>query len=323
MTSPAPTPTASTTPAATVNGDARPLSGVDPATTALDWLRGHGLTGAKEGCAEGECGACSVMVLRPENPGDRSAGGTRWTAINACLIPAAALDGGEVVTSEGLGSPTDLHPVQHEMAVRGGSPVRLLHTRVRLQHGGGVLPALTVTTARARSGAAQSADGSHPDAEHGANGFDLHALSRQPLPLHRLPPDPRRRLCPRRSPPTATRSPTAARRPPRYCAPPALDGASGVFVRPADLDRGARAARRAPRRRPRRRLHGLGRRGQHPRPPRAVRRRHRPAARAAHPRASATRTSRSVPRSPSARSSDGWRAGSRCWTGCSRSSPHD
>ena len=44
-----------------------------------------------------------------------------WTAINACLVPAAALDGQEVVTSEGLGSPDDLHPVQREMAVRGGS----------------------------------------------------------------------------------------------------------------------------------------------------------------------------------------------------------
>ncbi|WP_415676492.1 2Fe-2S iron-sulfur cluster-binding protein, partial [Tsukamurella hominis] len=48
----------------TVNGRSRPFTG--PAhTSALDWLRDQGLTGAKEGCAEGECGACSILVARP------------------------------------------------------------------------------------------------------------------------------------------------------------------------------------------------------------------------------------------------------------------
>ena len=104
-----------TEPQVTVNGQSRPLSGVPTPTTALDFLRGIGLTGAKEGCAEGECGACSVMVARPDGEG------SRWTAVNACLVPALALDGQEVVTSEGLGTPEDLHPVQREMADRGGS----------------------------------------------------------------------------------------------------------------------------------------------------------------------------------------------------------
>ncbi len=85
-------------------------------TNALDFVRGLGLTGAKEGCAEGECGACAVLVLRPAPDA-----GSRWTAVNACLVPAAALDGQEVVTAEGLGSPGHLHPVQEELAVRGGS----------------------------------------------------------------------------------------------------------------------------------------------------------------------------------------------------------
>ena len=98
-----------------VNGQQRPISGLPAHTSALDLVRGLGLTGAKEGCAEGECGACAVLVLRPE--GDAS----RWTPVNACLVPAAALDGQEVVTAEGLGSPAHLHPVQSEMAVRGGS----------------------------------------------------------------------------------------------------------------------------------------------------------------------------------------------------------
>ena len=103
-------------PRITVNGVPRALDGVPTHVTALDWLRDQGLTGAKEGCAEGECGACSVMVVRP---GVDAA--SQWTAINACLVPALALDGQEVVTAEGLGTPDDLHPVQREMAERGGS----------------------------------------------------------------------------------------------------------------------------------------------------------------------------------------------------------
>ena len=61
-------------PSITVNGESRALNGVPAWVNALDWLRGLGLTGAKEGCAEGECGACSVLVARPD--GD----GSRWTA---------------------------------------------------------------------------------------------------------------------------------------------------------------------------------------------------------------------------------------------------
>ncbi|WP_183098077.1 xanthine dehydrogenase small subunit [Nocardioides pelophilus] len=103
-------------PQVTVNGEARSLVGAEPPTSALDWLRSLGLTGAKEGCAEGECGACSVLVARAGVDAP-----TEWTAVNACLVPAAALADQEVVTSEGLGGPENLHPVQQELAVRGGS----------------------------------------------------------------------------------------------------------------------------------------------------------------------------------------------------------
>ncbi|WP_169251497.1 FAD binding domain-containing protein [Brevibacterium sp. 'Marine'] len=99
----------------TINETVREFDG-PPHTNALDFLRGQGLTGAKEGCAEGECGACAIMVARPDE-----SGGTRWTSVNSCLLPAAALDGGEVVTSEGLADGDTVHPVQEEMAVRGGS----------------------------------------------------------------------------------------------------------------------------------------------------------------------------------------------------------
>jgi xanthine dehydrogenase small subunit len=99
----------------TVNGVPRSLEDTDPATSTLDLVRGLGLTGAKEGCAEGECGACAVLVLREDEDG------SRWVAVASCLVPAASLDGQEVVTVEGLGTPDHLHPVQRSLAERGGS----------------------------------------------------------------------------------------------------------------------------------------------------------------------------------------------------------
>jgi len=81
-----------------VNGRARAIS-IDPRTTLLDCLRGvlH-LTGTKKGCDHGQCGACTVLI-----------GGRR---MNSCLALAAAHDGDEITTIEGLGTPGNLHPVQ-------------------------------------------------------------------------------------------------------------------------------------------------------------------------------------------------------------------
>jgi xanthine dehydrogenase small subunit len=145
-------------PEVTVNGEARPLAGLPAHTNALDYLRGLGLTGAKEGCAEGECGACAVLVARPDGAG------SRWTPVNACLVPAAALDGQEVVTAEGLGSPEALHPVQAELAVRGGSQC------------GYCTPGFVCAMAAEYYRPDRSGDGREHDAEHGPNGFDLHAM---------------------------------------------------------------------------------------------------------------------------------------------------
>ena len=72
----------------TVNGTEHSDGQVPAHENALDWLRSRGFTGAKEGCAEGECGACSVLVAAPGDDG-----GTAWTAVNSCLVPVAALDG--------------------------------------------------------------------------------------------------------------------------------------------------------------------------------------------------------------------------------------
>ena len=153
-------------PQLTVNGRTRELGEVGGHVTLLEWLRAGGLTGGKEGCAEGECGACAVLVARPDGP-DRA----RWVAVNACLVPAAAFDRQEVVTAEGLGQPGRLHPVQREMADRGGSQC------------GYCTPGFVCSMAAeyyrpGRQPAVHHLNGSGAaDHEHGPNGFDLHALS--------------------------------------------------------------------------------------------------------------------------------------------------
>ena len=82
-----------------------------PTTTLLQYLRGPlARHGTKEGCAEGDCGACTVVV---GEPGD---GRIRYRAVNACIRFVGAVDGCEVVTAESLRAPTgELHPVQQAM----------------------------------------------------------------------------------------------------------------------------------------------------------------------------------------------------------------
>ncbi|GAB3259061.1 xanthine dehydrogenase small subunit [Arthrobacter pigmenti] len=174
----------------TVNGQQRPLNGIGAHTTALDWLRSCGLTGAKEGCAEGECGACAVLVAQPAEPGQSDgADQTAWASVNSCLIPAAALNGQEVVTAEGLGSPTDLHPVQSQMAANGSSQCgyctpgfacSMAAEFYRCGRGGGASTAETPAAGSAEVPVAKAPTAGNEtpaDDEHGPNGFDLHALS--------------------------------------------------------------------------------------------------------------------------------------------------
>ncbi|KGN42620.1 xanthine dehydrogenase small subunit [Knoellia aerolata] len=163
-------PAAATTAFLTVNGVSVPLGdSATPHTTTLDWLRDRGLTGSKEGCAEGECGACAVMVARAGTDGTA----TEWVAVNSCLVPVAALDGQEVVTVEGLGAPDRLHPVQQELADRGGSQCGYCTP--------GFVCSMAAEFYRAGRTAAGPEHASEPDVtadhEHGPNGFDLAALS--------------------------------------------------------------------------------------------------------------------------------------------------
>lgn len=94
-------------------GELISITGVPPQRTVLRWLReDRGLTGTKEGCGEGDCGACTVAVgtLDPGAPG-----GLRIRAVNSCLHFLPALDGKALFTVEDVACGPDLHPVQRAL----------------------------------------------------------------------------------------------------------------------------------------------------------------------------------------------------------------
>ena len=91
----------------TVNGESRTLH-VYPMERLLDVLREQlRLTGTKEGCGEGECGACSVMI--------------DGQIVNSCLVPVAQVEGAEIKTIEGVATGDQLHRVQRAFIECGGA----------------------------------------------------------------------------------------------------------------------------------------------------------------------------------------------------------
>ncbi|BCM16672.1 xanthine dehydrogenase small subunit [Mesorhizobium sp. J8] len=100
-----------------LNGSDVALRDIAPDATLLDWLRlNRSLRGTKEGCAEGDCGACTVLV------GKIAGDGLVYESVNACIRFMGSLDGTHVVTVEHLrGEPGKLHPVQQAMVDFHGS----------------------------------------------------------------------------------------------------------------------------------------------------------------------------------------------------------
>jgi carbon-monoxide dehydrogenase small subunit len=90
----------------TLNGRRTPLEG-HPMARLLDVLRRSGLTGTKEGCGEGECGACAVLV--------------DGAVVNSCLMPLAHAEGASITTIEGVASDRHLHAIQESFLECGGA----------------------------------------------------------------------------------------------------------------------------------------------------------------------------------------------------------
>ena len=89
----------------TVNGETAEVA-IEASTMLLDVLRGElGLTGAKEACGQGDCGACTVLL--------------DGKAVNSCITPAMKAMNKQVLTIEGLGSPGKLHPIQEAFIEHG------------------------------------------------------------------------------------------------------------------------------------------------------------------------------------------------------------
>lgn len=105
-----------TNPAIRLNGTTVDLADADPTDSLLRWLNKRGSHGTKEGCADGDCGACTVALIETDREGVG-----RFRAINSCLLPIGSLSGRDIVTVEHLADGEHLHPVQQAMVDCSGS----------------------------------------------------------------------------------------------------------------------------------------------------------------------------------------------------------
>jgi xanthine dehydrogenase small subunit len=102
-----------------LNGEPVAVDGVSPQTTLLEYLRDHRrLHGTKEGCAEGDCGACTVVLAEARRGGD----GLAWLPVNACIRLLPSVHGKAVFTVESLkAADGTLHPAQRALVECHGS----------------------------------------------------------------------------------------------------------------------------------------------------------------------------------------------------------
>ena len=103
-------------PAFRLNDTAVELADSDPRESLLRWLNRNGSRGTKEGCADGDCGACTVALIEHDARGQ-----THYRAVNSCLLPVGSVVGREIVTVEHLAQGDQLHPVQQVMVDCSGS----------------------------------------------------------------------------------------------------------------------------------------------------------------------------------------------------------
>ena len=105
-----------TNPAIRLNGSTVALTDADPTESLLRWLNRRGSHGTKEGCADGDCGACTVTMIESDGEGAH-----RFRAVNSCLLPIGSVSGRDIVTVEHLAEGDNLHAVQQAMLDCSGS----------------------------------------------------------------------------------------------------------------------------------------------------------------------------------------------------------
>lgn len=99
-----------------LNGQTITIAEISTNTTLADWLRATGRTGTKIGCAEGDCGACSVVIKE-----NKANGECTYRTINSCIAFLPMMAGREIITVEGVATNGELHPVQTAMVEHYGS----------------------------------------------------------------------------------------------------------------------------------------------------------------------------------------------------------